>query len=466
MMPANKVIIDTQYDGQGPCNDNLKKLYIHTFGCQMNEYDSLRVERMLAPEGYITTSDPKKADLIFINTCSVREKAEQKVYSLLGRLKRIKARSPHTIIVVGGCVAQQLQENLLNRFHYVDIVIGTKGISKLPELIKEVQNTRKSLGCFPDHEESCGMEWLSPNTSQWKTEIVAPVTIMQGCDNFCSYCIVPYVRGREYSRKPEDILQEIEILLEKGAKEILLLGQNVNSYGKNLDPPITFANLIKLVAQKTKVTRIRFTTSHPKDLTEELMQCFRDVPQLCPQLHLPFQAGSDRILKRMNRRYTQKEYLTKVEKLRTYRSDIAITADVMVGFPGETDEDFRETMKVIEEVQFDGLFSFRYSDRPFAPSSRMYPKVDEKTKSRWLTELQSLQADITLKKNQQEVGTSREVLVEGESKAGNGQLTGRTPQGRIVNFYGPKSLIGKIVVVKIIEGYAHSLKGELQKQNN
>ncbi len=440
-----------------------KKLYVYTFGCQMNEYDSLRIERMLGLEGYSLTSNLREADVIFINTCSVREKAEQKVYSLLGRLKRIKTRSPNTVIAVGGCVAQQLKDKLIQRFPYVDIVIGTRGISRFPELIKLVQLNKQPVSWFPEDEASCGMEWLDKLESEWTSGIVAPVTIMQGCDNFCSYCIVPYVRGREKSRHPRDILKEINILLEKGAKEILLLGQNVNSYGKNIDPPITFAELIRLIAEKTGVVRIRFTTSHPKDLTEELMQCFREVPQLCPQLHLPFQAGSDRILKRMNRKYTQAEYLKKIEKLRSYKPDIFISADVMVGFPGETEKDFRETMKVIEEVQFDGLFSFKYSDRPFTPSSKMQPKVDEKIKSRWLTELQSVQTEITLKKNKGEVGKIREVLVEGESKEGKGQLTGRTPQGRIVNFYGHSHLKGKIVAVKIVEGYAHSLKGELQQ---
>ncbi len=445
------------------CDEVRKKLYIYTFGCQMNEYDSLRIERMLGLEGYSITTDPKQADVIFINTCSVRKKAEQKVYSLLGRLKHIKLRSPNTIIAVGGCVAQQLKDQLIQRFPHVDIVIGTRGISRFPELIEQVHLTKQPVGWFPEDESSCGMEWLDQFESEWTSRIVAPVTIMQGCDNFCSYCIVPYVRGREKSRPPQDILKEINILLEKGAKEVLLLGQNVNSYGKNIDPPVTFSDLIRLIAEKTEVVRIRFTTSHPKDLTEELMLCFKEIPQLCPQLHLPFQAGSDRILKRMNRKYTQAEYLKKIEKLRKYRPDIFVSADVMVGFPGETEEDFRETMKVIEEVQFDGLFSFKYSDRPFVPSSKMQPKVDEKTKSRWLTELQSVQAEITLKKNKQEIGKIREVLVEGESRAGKGQLTGRTPQGRIVNFYGPSHLKGKIVAVKIVEGYAHSLKGELQQ---
>jgi len=438
-----------------------KLLYVHTFGCQMNEYDSLRVQRLLGLEGYAVTENPKEADIIFVNTCSVRAKAEQKAYSLLGRLKGIKVRNPNALLVVGGCVAEQQREKIIERFPHVDLVIGTRAISRLPDMIKEVRRTRTQKWLFPESEESCGMEWLDSSSPMWKTGIVASVTIMQGCDNFCTYCIVPYVRGRERSRAPQEIIAEIRSLIAKGAKEVLLLGQNVNSYGKNLDPPISFSELIKMIASETDVLRIRFTTSHPKDLTEDLMKCFAEVPELCPQLHLPFQAGSDRILKKMNRKYTQTEYLRKIERLRDIRPDISLSADVMVGFPGEREEDFLETLKVVESVQFDNLFSFKYSDRPFTVASRMEPKVDEKTKSRWLSTLQALQAEITLKKNLAEVGSLREVLVEGKSKTGRGQLTGRTPQGRIVNFVGPSSLVGKIVAVRIVEGYAHSLKGKL-----
>lgn len=439
-------------------------LYVHTFGCQMNEYDSMRVQRMLCIDGYDVVDDPNKADVIFINTCSVREKAEQKLYSLIGRLKKIKKHSPHTIIAIGGCVAQQMRERLLERFPQVDIVVGTRGLSDFPNLLNRLHCEGGKIGYFPDEESSCGMEWLDQSHRSWSTEVVAPVTVMQGCDNFCTYCIVPYVRGRERSRNPDDIMKEIRALAERGAREVLLLGQNVNSYGKMLPSSISFSELLWRIAEETYkcgIVRIRFTTSHPKDLTEDLMRCFRDLPTLCPHIHLPFQAGSDKILRLMNRKYTQKEYLEKIERLRAYCPDIAITADVMVGFPGETEADFRETMKVIETVQFDGLFSFRYSDRPFTAASKMIPKVDETIKSTWLTELQAVQSEITLKKNKSEEGCVREVLVEGFGKAGNKQLTGRTLQGRIVNFDAPADIIGRVVAVKIIEVYAHSLKGEL-----
>jgi tRNA-2-methylthio-N6-dimethylallyladenosine synthase len=457
-----------------------RKIFVYTFGCQMNEYDSLRLVRSLLLRGYDAVSKPEEADVIFVNTCSVRAKAEQKLYSFLGRLKRFKNRNPDMVIAVGGCVAQQLKEEILNRFPFVDIVVGTSGISKLPDLIERAgtqarpytvgrhvdlpgQERRPALtgGFFPEEEPSFGMHWLDPSSSKWSASVVEYVTIMQGCDNFCSYCIVPYVRGRERSRKVDEIIEEIKLLTAKGAKEIVLLGQNVNSYGKNLSPPVRFSELIERIASETDVVRLRFTTSHPKDLTEDLMACFRDVPILCPHLHLPFQAGSDRILALMNRGYTQAEYLKKVETLRRYRPDIALTADVMVGFPTETEEDFRETIKLIKIVEFDGLFSFKYSDRPFTSASSMKPKVDEETKTKWLVELQELQKAITLRKNKAEEGMIRVVLVEGESKLGSGQLTGRTPHNKIVNFEGSKELVGKEVAVRIVEGYAHSLRGEL-----
>ncbi|MCX7822566.1 MAG: tRNA (N6-isopentenyl adenosine(37)-C2)-methylthiotransferase MiaB [Syntrophobacterales bacterium] len=442
-----------------------RRIFVHTFGCQMNEYDSLRLVRTLLLRGYVTTTKPSEADVIFINTCSVRAKAEQKLYSLLGRLKRLKDQRPNVVLIVGGCVAQQLKGAIVERFPFVDIVVGTRGISELPDRIERVFELRSREVFFPDEETSLGLNHLDVASTNWSAEVVEFVTIMQGCDNFCSYCIVPHVRGRERSRPSHEIIEEIRMLSAKGAKEIVLLGQNVNSYGKNLSPPVRFSELIERIASETDIIRLRFTTSHPKDLTEDLMACFRDISILCPHLHLPFQAGSDRILSMMNRGYTQLDYIKKVERIRSYRPDIALTADVMVGFPTEEEKDFRETLKLIEIVEFDGLFSFKYSDRPFTVASSMGPKVDERTKTRRLAELQKLQKDITFRKNRAEEGTIRTVLVEGESRLGSGQLTGRTPHNRIVNFEGPKELIGKEVAVRITEGYAHSLKGELMMEN-
>ncbi|SMC27599.1 tRNA-i(6)A37 thiotransferase enzyme MiaB [Desulfacinum hydrothermale DSM 13146] len=446
---------------EGLCIGNHQQpraLYVHTFGCQMNEYDSLRVARMLGQEGYRSTSDPASADVIFINTCSVREKAEQKVFSLLGRLKRLKNRNPRLKIVVAGCVAQQLGEDLLDRFPHVDLVLGTRAIGALPGLLHQSLEEGLRKAHLPEHDEE-GWKDLFGQSPDWESLVVAPVTIMQGCDNFCTYCIVPYVRGRERSRPAEEILREIRILTRQGTREVLLLGQNVNSYGRGLPDGMTFARLLRRIAHETDVVRIRFTTSHPKDLNDDLIQCFAELDKLCRHIHLPFQAGSDRILARMNRRYSAADYLEKIARLRAACPDMGISADVMVGFPGETEEDFEATLDLIRTVRFDTLFSFRYSDRPFAKSSAYGDKVPEDVKARRLTQLQALQAGITLEKHRQEVGRVRHVLVESESKAGNGQLTGRTSQNRIVNFEGSKDLIGNLVPVRIEEAYSHSLKG-------
>ncbi len=456
---------------EGLCLDSAAQplgLFIHTFGCQMNVYDSLRVQRLLAQDGYTLTSSAADADVIFINTCSVREKAEQKVYSLLGRLRRLKQRKPSLVIVVGGCVAQQLGTTLLERFPYVDVVLGTRALGSLPEILRSVRVGGSRVAHVPNEDEE-GWRELFGQTEAWATDVVAPVTVMQGCDNFCTYCIVPYVRGRERSRPVREILREVRILVEKGAREVLLLGQNVNSYGKGLHEKTRFSDLLRLIAHETDVLRIRFTTSHPKDLTEDLIQCFVDIRKLCPHIHLPFQAGSDRILEKMNRGYRGQDYLRKVELLRTACPEIAISTDVMVGFPGETRQDFEDTLELMRTVQFDTLFSFRYSDRPLT-AARLFPdKISEEEKAYRLTQLQALQAAITLKKNLQEVGKTREVLVESTSKAGQGEMSGRTPQNRIVNFPGPETLKGRIIPVRITEAYAHSLKGRpassLQEQN-
>jgi tRNA-2-methylthio-N6-dimethylallyladenosine synthase len=284
---------------------------------------------------------------------------------------------------------------------------------------------------------------------------------MQGCDNYCSYCIVPYVRGPERSRPSRQVLGEINALVAAGVCEVTLLGQNVNSYGKKALNELSFAGLLRKIQSETTVKRLRFTTSHPKDLTEELMECFMDLECLCRNLHLPVQAGSDRILKLMNRGYTAAEYLNKIERLRQLCPDIGLSADVMVGFPGETPQDFRDTLLLLERVQFDLLFSFRYSDRPHAEATGYLGKVADDEKLRRLLELQALQAEITLRRNQKEIGCMREVLVEGPSKAGGGQWMGRTPQNRVVNFESPVDLTGQLVAIRIVAAYSHSLQGEL-----
>lgn len=434
-------------------------LYVHTFGCQMNEYDSLRVQRILAAKGYLPTPDMASADVIFLNTCSVRDKAEQKVHSFLGRLKRLKVHHPSLKIILGGCVAQQLGEKLLKRFDHLDLVMGTRAISSVGEILDEIQASDKRLAYLPEEDSTAPQELFEASPFSNFT-VSAPVTIMQGCNNFCTYCIVPYVRGRERSRPSREILDEINRLTSCGTREVLLLGQNVNSYGRGLQEKISFVDLLHRIEEETDVRRLRFTTSHPKDLTDELIRCFADMPVLCKYLHLPFQAGSDSILQRMNRNYTAAHYLEKIRRLREACPEIGLSSDVIVGFPGETEEDFQQTLHLLETIQYDNLFSFRYSDRPYARAAQFPHKVDEETKARRLIELQAFQAEITLRKNRAEVGAIREILVEGPSKTAPELLTGRTQQNRLVHFRGSQEQIGRLLQVKIRSASSHSLTGE------
>jgi tRNA-2-methylthio-N6-dimethylallyladenosine synthase len=360
-------------------------------------------------------------------------------------------------------VAQQLGEELLHRFDHLDMVIGTRAVDSVGRLLEQVQQNggRLAVTDIGYRMPEVGEKQFFPTSDlRHPSSVAAPVTIMQGCDNHCAYCIVPYVRGPELSRPAGEILREIEMLVECGVREVLLLGQNVNSYGRGLEEKITFADLLGRVARQTGVARIRFTTSHPKDLTDELMLCFSELDALCKHLHLPVQSGSDRVLARMNRGYTAAGYMEKIQRLRRICPEIAITSDVIVGFPDETGEDFQQTMELLEEVRFDNLFSFRYSDRPGTSAASFAGKVDKETAARRLMELQSFQAGITLGKNLAEVGSIREVLVEGPSRNSNGQMTGRTTQNRIVNFQAPSTSRGQIIGVKIAFAYAHSLKGE------
>jgi tRNA-2-methylthio-N6-dimethylallyladenosine synthase len=425
----------------------------------MNEYDSLRVERLLAAQGYVSVKDIGQADVIFLNTCSVRGKAEQKVHSFLGSLRRLKDAKPHLKIIAGGCVAQQLGEKLLDRFDHLDMVIGTMAVNSVGQMLRRVQESGGRLACLP--EEESGGPGLDGLKILPQGSVTAPVTIMQGCNNYCAYCIVPYVRGTERSRRPGEILEEIRLLVESGVREVLLLGQNVNSYGRGLDENITFVDLLRRIGTETGIARIRFTTSHPKDLTDELMLCFAEMDSLCKHLHLPVQAGSDRVLARMNRGYTAAGYMEKIRRLRRICPEIGLTSDVIVGFPGEKEEDFLKTMELLEEVRFDNLFSFCYSDRPNTRAAGFSDKVERREAARRLLELQCRQADITLGKNLAEVGSISNVLVEGPSRASNGQMTGRTTQNRIVNFEAPLSSTGQILGVKIAFAYSHSLKGDV-----
>ena len=439
---------DTESDRRLAC--------VITFGCQMNEYDSHRVMRLLAGLGFSTTQDINRADLIFINTCSIREKAVQKLYSFLGRLRPLKASRPDLMIVVGGCVAQQEGKRMVRRSPIVDVVMGTHGINRLPDLIRDAWADDRPL-VYTEFD----YDLRRPETDNEPAPLTTFLTVMQGCDNFCSYCVVPYVRGREISRPPEDIVAEAESLVARGAREITLLGQNVNSYGRGLDQPVSFASLVARVANIDGLWRLRFTTSHPKDLSDDLMRAIADVGPLCEHVHLPIQSGSDRILTAMRRGYTRDDYLARVNRLREICPDIALTTDIIVGFPGESNEDFRATMDLVHQVRFDGMFSFMYSDRPQTKASRMKGKIDETVKSDRLLELQNTQKEITIACNQKLVGRSMEILVEGRSVRYPEQLTGRTRSNKILNFKGPDHLIGRLAEPVVTDAWANSLRGRL-----
>jgi tRNA-2-methylthio-N6-dimethylallyladenosine synthase len=438
----------------------MKQVHIATFGCQMNERDSQTMARVMNSCDYEITERIDQADLILVNTCSIRRKAEEKTYSLLGRLKDLKTRNPDLVIGVGGCVAQQEGKRLLERVPHLDLVFGTRMIHQLPALIEEVKfgKTRLSRIDMVQGELYPETRRMIPGGSPG---LKAFVTIMQGCNNYCAYCVVPYVRGPEESRPSQEILAEAEGLVAKGVKEILLLGQNVNSYGLNREGEITFAYLLHLLEKISGLERLRFTTSHPKDLSLELIDCFGRISNLCEHIHLPVQAGSNHILKRMNRCYTREDYLKKIDQLKTQCPGIAITSDFIVGFPGETEADFEETMDLIRTAQFDDFFSFKYSNRSQTPASTFSDQVDDKEKSRRLMEIQAYQKKVTLSRQQALEGTIQQILVEGSSKKSPQDRMGRTRTNKIVNFPGPPELMGKTVSVRIEKAYVNSLKGSL-----
>ncbi|HID29314.1 MAG TPA: tRNA (N6-isopentenyl adenosine(37)-C2)-methylthiotransferase MiaB [Desulfobacterales bacterium] len=438
-----------------------KRVHIVTMGCQMNVYDSEQMLRLLVPLNYRPTSELKKADLILLNTCSIREKAEHKVYSFLGRLVRVKRRRPHIIIGVGGCVAQQEGYRLAERAPHVDMVFGTFALGRLPSLIQQVENRRKQVVDIASRGMS---ELLCVKGPVLEAErATAFVTIMEGCDNFCTYCVVPYVRGRGISRKPEDIVEEIRLLVKNGIREVTLIGQNVNAYGQKNGYGCDFPSLLQRVNHIEGLRRVRFTTSHPKDLSDGLIEAFCTLDKLAPHIHLPVQSGSDRVLRRMNRAYTRAFYLKKVEKLCSVRPDIAITSDIIIGFPGEESVDFEATVELVRQVGFDSLFLFKYSDRPNVPAAKFSNKVPEVLKGERFSALLEVQREFTRKKNKALVGTTQDVLVEGPSKKSVHQLTGRTPCNRIVNFTDGADFtasVGQILPVRIVKAFSHSLLGE------
>jgi tRNA-2-methylthio-N6-dimethylallyladenosine synthase len=438
----------------------MKRLYVQTYGCQMNEYDSERIARLMGREGYAPTESAAEADLILLNTCSVRDKAEQKVYSALGRWRELKEKNPGLIIGVGGCVAQQEGETLLSRVPYLDLVFGTQNIHKLGAMVRQAE----SLGDRPVelafYRDPAYMEDAQARPTIHGAQ--AYVTIMQGCNKVCSFCVVPYVRGREISRPSGAIVREVEALAAEGVKEVMLLGQNVNSYGKAVAGESSFPELLERINRIEGLERIRFTTSHPEDLSPELIEAYARLDKLCEHLHLPVQSGSDTVLQRMRRGYTRDEYLDRIGRLRGRRPGVALSTDIIVGFPGETEREFASTLEILQEVSYDDLYAFSYSPRPHTAAKKTYADdVAENVKKARLDEVLRLQREISRRKNQERVGRVEEVLVEGAAKFGRGQMMGRTRTNRIVNFEGPENLAGRMATVRIAAAGANSLLGDL-----
>lgn len=443
----------------------------------MNIRDSEIMAQKLSEAGYIETATLEESSLILLNTCSVRGKAEQKVFSMLGSLRKLKKENPQLKICVAGCVAQQEGQNIIDRMAHVDLVIGTQQIYNLPKLLERCDAEKTAINLSDGYEIPSYIPKLTTAASSAQQLVDSKnfqysrfVTIMQGCNNFCTYCVVPYTRGREVSRKADDIKKEVETLVEQGVVEITLLGQNVNSYGSTnqvIDDqsPYSFPELLNDISKIEGLKRLRFTTSHPKDLSDRLISCFGRLDNLCPQIHLPVQSGSDRVLKLMNRKYTIAQYLDRVARLKSERPDIAITTDIIVGFPGETEEDFQATMQLLETVRYHGSFSFKYSDRPDTRAVHLDGKLSEADKGRRLQEFQKRQDEISLERNREYVGTTKSLLVETNS---DGQLMGRTVTNHIVHVSPAADQVtpGSFVDVHITCAGQHSLKGSLEKNQS
>ena len=427
----------------------------------MNEEDSEKLAGMLQSMGYTETDDENTADIIVFNTCCVRENAELKVYGNIGRLKNIKKARPDLIIAVCGCMMQQkeIADRVKKKYPYVSLIFGTHNIHRFPELVNNAMNSQNTVIDVWDSEG--GIVEGVPIARN--SNISAMVTIMYGCNNFCSYCIVPYVRGRERSREPQQILKEVRDLSEKGFKEITLLGQNVNSYGRGLEEKMNFPELLYMLNEVPGIERIRFMTSHPKDLSDELIKAMKDCSKVCKHIHLPVQSGSNRILKLMNRNYTREKYIDITDRLRKEVPGIAITTDIIIGFPGETDEDFDETLNLVERVRFDSAFTFLYSARRGTPASKMIEQVDESTMHKRFNMLADKLNEISLEKNALLESKTVRILVEGPSKNDETKLSGRTDTGKLVNFTGSPDLLGKIVNVKITQPLTWSLNGEAEQ---
>lgn len=432
-----------------------------TYGCQQNENDTERIRGMLSECGFDFADTEEEADLVIYNTCAVRENAEDKVLGRLGILKHIKETRTDMIIGVCGCMVQQehIAEKIKKVHTHVDLVFGTHALYRMPKLLFEAMHQTKAVIDIEDCDGRIAEDIPTKHESKYQ----AWVSVMFGCNNFCSYCIVPYVRGRERSRLPHDIIAEIKELVENGCTEISLLGQNVNSYGKDLDEEVDFADLLYMVNEIEGVKRIRFMTSHPKDLSDKLIAAIRDCDKVCRQLHLPFQAGNNRVLNEMNRKYTKEEYLEKIRKVKREIPGIFLSSDVIVGFPTETQEDFEDTIAVLKEAEFDHIFSFIYSRREGTPAAKLDFVLSNEEIHKNFERLLEVQNEISKRKNDAYVGRIERVLVEGESQKDSSVLSGRCESSKVVNFKGDKSLIGTYVDVKITEAMTWSLNGELVK---
>ena len=438
----------------------MKKIYIKTFGCQMNEYDSDKMADVLnLAEGLTPTSTPDDADVILFNTCSVREKAQEKVFHDLGRVRHLKAANPNLIIGVGGCVASQEGAAIVSRAPFVDVVFGPQTLHRLPELIAQRRETGRAQVdiSFPEIEK---FDHLPPARVEGAS---AFVSIMEGCSKYCTFCVVPYTRGEEVSRPFDDVIAEVSDLAGRGVKEVTLLGQNVNAYQGALHDggSADFAFLLEMVHEIPGIKRIRYTTSHPREMTQRLIECYGTLPKLVSHLHLPVQSGSDRILAAMKRGHSVLEFKSIVRKLRERRPDLCLSSDFIVGFPGETEADFEATMKLIEELDFDASFSFIYSKRPGTPASDYPDDVTAELKTQRLMRLQARIEAQAQRVNQAMVGTVQRVLVEGRARKNAEELAGRTDNNRIVNFAGQPRLIGRFVDVVITQSLPHSLRGEV-----
>ncbi len=437
----------------------MKKYMIQTYGCQMNEHDSEKIAWILDGMGYEITDNREECDFIIFNTCAVRKSAEERVFGQLGELKDLKRRNPNLILAVCGCMMQRedIRKVVISKYRQVDIIFGTNNIHKLPQLISRYNETGKTVVDINEENREIEENIEANRNYSYK----AFVDIMYGCNNFCTYCIVPYTRGRERSREPENVLAEIEDLAKKGCKEVTLLGQNVNSYGKTLDKEYSFSNLLNDVNSIEGIERIRFMTSHPKDLSDELIQSYLTLDKLCDHLHLPIQSGSNRILKAMNRKYTREDYLNIVNKIRTALPDITITTDIIVGFPGETDEDFEETLELVKLAEFDSAYTFLYSVREGTFAAKMDDQVPEDVKHIRFQKLLDTLYPIGLEKNEKLLGKVVEVLVENVSKNNEDVLNGRTRSSKLVLFPGTSDLIGKLVNVRIDTVKTFTLEGTI-----